>query len=371
MSQKKERAILVYADTREITKRNANAKRVFFYEEAVEELKRLAYTAGIKVVGSIKQELKKVNPATLIGKGKVEELKELVHERRADTLIFYNELSPTQQRNLSEEIEETRVTDRTALILDIFANRARSNEGKLQVELAQLIYMSTHLRGKGIELSRIGGGAQTKGRGEKKLEEQKRLIKDRIAKIRRELQKVRKTRGLHRKNRQKMAMTTISLVGYTNAGKSTLLNRLAKESVLAEDKLFATLDPTTRNIWLPSNRRVLVSDTVGFIHNLPTQLYEAFKATFEEVEESNILLHIIDFSHKYMDDQVLAVEETLREMKVEDKPIINVYNKVDLLEDADEFIETVSMRENSVIISASTGCGIRNLLNKVDALISE
>ena len=226
MAEEKQKAILVYAETRE--------ERLFFYEEAIDELERLSETAGIKVVGSVKQELKYIKPATLIGKGKIDEIKGLIREKRADTVIFYNELSPTQLRNINK-VMNIRVIDRTALILDIFASRARSREGKLQVELAQLIYFSTRLRGKGVELSRIVGGFKTRGPGEKKLEVQKRLITNKIAKIKRELLKVRKTRALHRKTRKKMSMVTISLVGYTNTGKSTLLNYLSNASVMEED----------------------------------------------------------------------------------------------------------------------------------------
>jgi GTP-binding protein HflX len=352
-----DRAVLVYAETGE--------EKVFFYEEAVEELKRLCETASIKVADCIKQDLKHINPATLIGKGKLVELKELVREKGANLIVFYNELTPTQQRNINKDIN-LRVIDRTSLILDIFARRARSREGKLQVELAQLIYMSTRLRGKGVDLSRIVGGFTTRGPGEKKLETETRLIKKRIAKIRQELLKVRKTRGLHRKTRKRMSMMTVSLIGYTNAGKSTLLNYLAKESILAEDKLFATLDPTTRKVWLPSNKIVLVTDTVGFIHKLPKQLYEAFKATFEEVEESNILLHVIDMSHEYMDDQINVVKIMLKEMHIEDKPILNVYNKSDIVMHNEEYLNTISSRPDSVVISSLSGDGIGELLKRLD-----
>jgi GTP-binding protein HflX len=360
LAEEKQKAILVYAETKE--------ERLFFFEEAVDELKRLSETAGIKVACCIKQDLKYIKPATLIGKGKIDELKRLVREKRADLVIFYNELSPTQLRNVSK-VMNIRIIDRTALILDIFAGRARSREGKLQVELAQLIYFSTRLRGKGVELSRIVGGFKTKGPGEKKLEVQKRLIKDRIAKIKRELLKVRKTRALHRKTRKKMSMVTISLIGYTNTGKSTLLNYLSDASVMAEDRLFATLDPTTRKVWLPSNKTVLISDTVGFIHRLPKQLYEAFKATFEEVEESDILLHVIDMNHKYMDDQINAVKIMLREMGIQDKPIINVYNKADLEMENEEYICTLKERPDSVVISSLDGYGIDDLLKKIDEVL--
>jgi GTP-binding protein HflX len=360
LAAEKDRAILVYAETKD--------EELFFYEEAIEELKRLCETAGIEVTGVIKQDLRKINTATLIGKGKIEELKALKSGENANLIVFHNELTPTQQRNINKEVD-VRVIDRTALILGIFASRARSSEGKLQVELAQLIYMSTRLRGKGIELSRIVGGFTTRGPGEKKLELETRLIKRRITKIKGELLKVRKRRGLHRKTRKRRAMTTISLIGYTNAGKSTLLNYLAKESILAEDKLFATLDPTTRKVWLPSNKTVLITDTVGFIHRLPKQLYEAFKATFEEVEDANILLHVIDISHKYMEDQVNAVKMMLAEMGIEDKPILEVYNKADLLEDQEEYMERIRSRPDSVVISSVTGEGINELLDKVSGLV--
>ncbi len=346
----------------------AQTRKVFFYDEAVQELGRLAHTAGVKVVGRVRQELKRITAATLIGKGKIGELKELAREKSANTVIFYNELSPTQLRNLNKELN-VRVIDRTALILDIFAQRARSMEGKLQVELAQMIYMSTRLVGKGIELSRIVGGFQTKGPGEKKLESQRRLIRDRIAKIRRKLVKVRQTRELHRKTRSKRAMTTASLVGYTNAGKSTLLNYIAKETLLAEDKLFATLDPTTRKIWMPTGGHILVSDTVGFIHKLPKQLYEAFKATFEEVEAAGILLHVIDMSHQYMDDQIITVQRMLEEMDISDKPVINVYNKADIVMRDEEYVDAISQRPESVVISSVTGYGIDTLLARIAQIL--
>lgn len=362
--KEKPRAILVYADTDEMKGDFETGQRIFFYDEAIEELKRLSQTNRIKVVGYVRQDVKHVSPATLIGSGKIAELKELIAELGANIVIFYNELSPTQQRNINKEID-VEVIDRTSLILDIFAGRARSNEGKLQVELAKLIYLSTRLRGKGVELSRIAGGMQTKGPGEKKLEVQKRRIKDRITKIRHELVKVRQTREIHRKNRRKMNMTTVALVGYTNAGKSTLLNYLANESVLAEDKLFATLDPTTRKLWLPNDRRVLITDTVGFIHKLPKQLSEAFKATFEEVEEADILLHVIDCSHMYMEDQAATVRLMFHEMGIEEKPIINLYNKVDLKLDDTDLIESIMRRPDSVVISSITGFGIKEMLVKI------
>ena len=355
MTPEKDRAILVYAETED--------ERLIFYDEAIDELKRLCETAGIEVMDCIKQGIKLVKPATLIGKGKLEELKNLTEKLNANLVIFNNELSPTQQRNINREVD-LRVIDRSALILDIFAHRARSSEGQLQVELAQLVYMSTRLRGKGIELARLVGGYNTRGPGEKKLELETRLIKKRISKIRAELTKVRQRRSLHRKTRRKMAMQTVSLVGYTNAGKSTLINYLTKENILAENKLFATLDPTTRKLWLPSEKHVLISDTVGFIHRLPKQLYQAFKATFEEVEEADVLLHVIDMSHKHMEDQVITVKEMLRELEVDDKPIIEVYNKADLLEDEDH-IRKLKDSPSSAVISSVTGSGIVDLLNKI------
>lgn len=295
----------------------------------VAELKRLALTAGATVVHVCEQNLKSYNSATLIGPGKVDELKALIGEGGVDVALFNHDLTPVQQRNLEKSLGR-RVLDRTELILDIFAQRAQSRDGKIQVELAQLRYLRPRLTGRGVELSRLGGGIGTRGPGETKLEVDRRRIGQRIARLRRELEKTRQTRRLQRKGRQRDGMRTLTLVGYTNAGKSSLLNRLTDAEALAKDQLFSTLDTTTRRLLLPNGKRALLSDTVGFISNLPEPLMAAFRATLEVVEEADALVHVMDASSPYLDEHMHAVQEALSELGCADKPMVIVFNKMDL-----------------------------------------
>ena len=297
----------------------------------------------------------------MVVKVKLEEIGALIQQKKPDCVIFNNPLSPAQQNNISEFLG-IKVLDRTDLILDIFAQRARSREGKLQVELAQLNYLLPRLIGKGTMLSRLGGGVGTRGPGETKLETDRRHIRKRIEYLKEQLTEVKKNRSIQTKNRNKNAMPQIALVGYTNAGKSSLLNTLADENILAEDKLFATLDPTTRSIILEEGLRVLVTDTVGFIKDLPHQLIEAFKATLEEAKASDLLLHIIDISNPSWENQKNSVNKVLEQLEITDKPIILVYNKVDLLDETP--IIPPDGQENS-FISTKTGDGIEELKNLI------
>lgn len=329
--------------------------------DSLAELKRLAESAGAVTVGESFQEIKEINPASLIGKGKAEEIR--AQSRNADMVIFDAELSPVQQRNL-EDLLDKKVLDRTGLILDIFAQRARTKEGQIQVELAQLKYLQTRLIGHGVALSRLGGGIGTRGPGETKLEMDRRRIKHRITKLNKELEAVRAMRRLHRSRRQSIPIPQVSLVGYTNAGKSTLLNYLTDSHVMVEDRLFATLDPTVRRLELPDGQKILISDTVGFIRRLPHALVEAFRATFEEVSESDLLVHVIDFSSEDWEAQALTVEKVLKEMKI-NKPVIRAFNKVDLVDPAGILYPRGAPSKNNsgdVYLSAVTGQGVDRLL---------
>lgn len=335
-------------------------------EDSLEELKQLADTAGAVVVAKFMQKRPKPDPAFFIGRGKVQELALYVQQENIDLCIFDDELSPAQQRNI-EQAMGIRIIDRTALILDIFAQRAHTNEGKLQVELAQLQYTLPRIMGKGLSLSRLGGGIGTRGPGETKLEVDRRRIRDRIAYIKECINKVKSVRTLHRVGRNKAEIPTVSLVGYTNAGKSTLLNTLTNSDIYAKDQLFATLDPTMRQLNLPDKQQVILTDTVGFIQRLPHQLVAAFQSTLEEVLESDILLHVIDVSHELYKEQSRAVYQVLQEIGVKDKTVITVYNKVDKLSDAEGFIHRLEQEENSICISAKTRWNTDKLLE----LISE
>jgi GTP-binding protein HflX len=301
-------------------------------EDSLEELAQLARTAGIEVLGSTIQRFDSPNPATYIGSGKVEELKVLKSELGYDVLLFDDELLPRQQRNLEQELD-VKVLDRTALILDIFASHASTREGSLQVELAQYEYRLPRLTRMWTHLSRQAvGGVGLRGPGETQLESDRREIGRRIADLKGQLEQVRVHRRQYRSRRKKASIPVVALVGYTNAGKSTLLNALADSDVLVEDKLFATLDPTTRRVVLPGGKAALFTDTVGFIHKLPTQLVAAFRATLEEINEAELLLHVVDISHPNAREQSLTVEQVLRELGAQDKPMITALNKVDLLE---------------------------------------
>jgi GTP-binding protein HflX len=310
------------------------------------------------------QKRPKPDPAFFIGKGKVQELALFVQQENIDLCIFDDELSPAQQRNI-EQAMGIRVLDRTALILDIFAQRARTNEGKLQVELAQLQYNLPRIMGKGLSLSRLGGGIGTRGPGETKLEVDRRRIRDRIAYIKECIGKVKSVRTLHRVSRNKASVPTVSLVGYTNAGKSTLLNTLTNSDIYAKDQLFATLDPTTRQLDLPNKQQAILTDTVGFIQRLPHQLVAAFQSTLEEVVEADVLLHVIDVSHELYKEQSNAVYHVLEQIGAKDKTIITVYNKIDKLPEDSALPARLAQEENSICISAKRGLNLDKLLELI------
>lgn len=338
-------------------------------EKSLAELAELAATAGAETVGIVIQNREQIHPGTYVGKGKLEELKDLLWETEASGIICDDELTPAQLGNL-KDVLETKIMDRTLVILDIFASRASTNEGKIQVELAQLKYRQSRLTGLGISMSRLGGGIGTRGPGEKKLEMDRRLIKGRIAQLNRELKDVKRHRMVTREQRSKNGIPVISIVGYTNAGKSTLLNYLTGADILAEDKLFATLDPTTRELKLPSKQSVLLTDTVGFIRKLPHHLIEAFKSTLEEAKYADVILHVVDASNPQMDEQMHIVYETLRNLEVTDKPVITVFNKQDK-----EGVSLHTVRDfkadYTVSISAKTGEGVAELLQTMEAVLRE
>lgn len=337
-------------------------------EGSLDELEELAQTAGAVCVGRLIQNREQMHPGTYIGKGKLEELKELLWELDATGIICDDELSPAQIGNLKDELK-TKIMDRTLLILDIFAGRASTSEGKIQVELAQLKYRQSRLTGYGTSLSRLGGGIGTRGPGEKKLEMDRRLIKSRIAKLNRELKEVKNHREIARERRNRELLPVIAIVGYTNAGKSTLLNYLTGAQVLAEDKLFATLDPTTRGFRLANGQQVLFTDTVGFIRKLPHHLIDAFRSTLEEAKYADIILHVVDSSNPQMEEQMYTVYETLTSLGAQDKPVITAFNKIDCLE------QPLAVRDFqadfTANISAKTGEGIEELLTKIETSLRE
>lgn len=337
-------------------------------EDSLSELSELATTAGAETVGRVIQNREQVHPGTYVGKGKIEEIKDLLWELEATGIICDDELSPAQMRNLQDELN-VKVMDRTLLILDIFAARASTSEGKIQVELAQLKYRQTRLTGFGTAMSRLGGGIGTRGPGEKKLEMDRRLIKSRIAALNRELKEVKRHREVTREQRSKSYVPVVAIVGYTNAGKSTLLNRLTGADILAEDKLFATLDPTTRGLKLPGGQEVLLTDTVGFIKKLPHHLIEAFKSTLEEAKYADVILHVVDTSSPQMDSQMYTVYETLSNLGVKDKAIITAFNKQDKLEDAPLIRDFKA--DYTVKISAKTGAGLTDLTDTMEAVLRE
>ena len=337
-------------------------------EQSLDELEELARTAGALCVGRVLQKREQMHPATYLGRGKTGELKDLIWETQADGIICDDELSPAQIGNLKDELG-VKIMDRTLLILDIFAARASTSEGKIQVELAQLKYRQSRLMGLGTSLSRLGGGIGTRGPGEKKLEMDRRLIKGRISQLTRELKEVKRHRQLTRESRAKSRIPVIAIVGYTNAGKSTLLNALTGAGILAEDKLFATLDPTTRNLKLPGGQEVLLTDTVGFIRKLPHHLIEAFKSTLEEAKYADLLLHVVDASNPQMDQQMHVVYETLRELEASDKPVITAFNKKDRF--VGEYAPRDFQAERTAFISAKTGEGVEELLACVEDVLRE
>ncbi len=334
-------------------------------DDSLEELKQLADTAGATVIKKFIQKRPKPDPAFFIGRGKVQELALYAQQENIDLCIFDDELSPAQQRNI-ESVMGIRILDRTALILDIFAQRARTNEGKLQVELAQLQYTLPRIMGKGLMLSRLGGGIGTRGPGETKLEVDRRRIRDRIAFIKEQIEKVKAVRSLHRSKRKKNNVFEVSLVGYTNAGKSTLLNTLTNSDIYAKDQLFATLDPTTRQLTLPNKQEIIITDTVGFIQRLPHQLIAAFRSTLEVVTEADLLVHVIDVSHELYKEQAAAVHEVLKEIGAETKPVITVYNKIDKLPPDSKLTDRLALEEDTVCISAAKKLNLETLQQMIE-----
>lgn len=335
-------------------------------EKSLDELEELAATAGAVTVGRVIQNLEQIHAGTYVGKGKLEEIKDLIWETEATGIICDDELSPIQLGNM-EDVLDTKVMDRTLIILDIFATRASTNEGKIQVELAQLKYRQSRLTGLGKSLSRLGGGIGTRGPGEKKLEMDRRLIRDRIAQLNRELKDVKRHREVTREQRSRNKIPVVAIVGYTNAGKSTLLNTLTGAGVLEEDKLFATLDPTTRNLKLPSKQEILLTDTVGFIRKLPHHLVEAFRSTLEEAKYADIILHVVDASNPQVDEQMYIVYETLDKLEVKNKPIITAFNKQDKIEH--ENITRDFRADHIVRISAKHGQGLDKLQEVIEGVL--
>ena len=337
-------------------------------EESLQELAELAKTAGAKVVGTVIQKREAIHPGTYVGKGKIDEIRTLLAALDATGIICDDELSPVQMNNLQQELD-TKVMDRTLLILDIFADHATTKEGKIQVELAQLRYRAVRLVGLRSSLSRLGGGIGTRGPGEKKLEMDRRLIKERISQLKKELEQVKRHRELLREGRKRDRVMTAAIVGYTNAGKSTLLNTLTDAGVLSEDKLFATLDPTTRLLELNGGQRLYLTDTVGFIRKLPHHLIEAFKSTLEEAKYADVILHVVDASNPQMEEQMFVVYETLRELEVRDKKIITLFNKQDKLEGREIFRDFKA--DYALKISARTGEGLEELKEILEKILAE
>ncbi|MBO8462299.1 MAG: GTPase HflX [Firmicutes bacterium] len=358
MEQEQENVILV----------SVNVKEHVEAEESLDELEELVSTAGANTVGRVIQNLEHVNQATYVGKGKLEEIRMMIDALGATGIVCDDELSPAQIKNLEDALD-TKIMDRTLIILDIFAARARTREGKIQVELAQLKYRSSRLIGLRSSLSRLGGGIGTRGPGEKKLEIDRRLIRDRISQLSRELAEVKKNREVQRQLRSKQQTPVICIAGYTNAGKSTLLNRLTKAGVLEEDKLFATLDPTTRNLKLPKGQEILLTDTVGFIRKLPHHLVEAFRSTLEEAKYSDLILHVVDCSNPQMDKQMAAVYDTFHQLKIEDKTVITVFNKVDRIDK--EMLLKDPKADHVIRISAKEEIGLTELLELIEEVLMQ
>jgi GTPase len=385
-----ERAILVGADIRHPGTRGRGAQAqadreagaTLSPEDSLLELAELARTAGAEVTATLSQRLDRPDPATFLGKGKVEELRELMLETEADLVIFDEELTPSQQRNLENALK-VKIVDRTTLILDIFAQRARTREGHLQVELAQLEYLLPRLSQLWVQFSRLGGAGSgggggggriaTRGPGETQLEVDRRAIRRKIADLREKIEKISDQRSLYRNRRKEDAIPIVALVGYTNAGKSTLLRALTDADVLVENKLFATLDPTTRRVKLPNSHEVLLTDTVGFIQRLPTALVASFKATLEEINDADVLVHVVDVTHPNRREQIQAVGRTLDELKIGEKPVITALNKVDRLDEAGRQALEAELGEypNAVPIAAATGHGLDALLETWQRVLDE
>ena len=358
--KKQERALLIGLEKEGVSK--------WDLRDSMEELRELASSAGAEVVDTVTQKLQKPTAPYYIGKGKAEWIKDSLQDRQITSVIFNDELSPAQGRNL-ENLLARKVLDRTQLILDIFAQRARSREGRLQIELAQLQYLLPRLTRMWHHLSRQTGGIGTRGPGETQLEVDRRRVQERIARLERELEAVRKTRAVQRQGRRRHQWPVAAVVGYTNAGKSTLLNLLTGADVVAADRLFATLDPTTRSFVLPNKQRVLLTDTVGFLRKLPHTLIESFKATLEEVSEADLLIHIVDLSHPRVDEQMAAVDAVIKELDAFGKQTLIAFNKIDNLGDC-ELAETYVKRfPGSVAISARTGDGVNKLLQALESTL--
>jgi GTP-binding protein HflX len=340
----------------------------FSAEESLAELRSLALSAGAEIVGEFLQHRDRPDPATLIGSGKLEEIAGATASVSADLLLFDHDLTASQQRNI-EKLVETRVIDRTQLILDIFAKHARTREGQLQVELAQLEYMLPRLGGRGIEMSQLGGGIGTRGPGETQLETDRRKIDRRIRHVKEQIENVRRVRAQQRARREAVPVATVALVGYTNAGKSTLFNALTRAAVLESPRMFATLDPTIRSVALPSRRKVLLSDTVGFIRNLPHTLVTAFRATLEEVQRASLVLQVSDASSPLSAEQDAQVDKVLKELEVDGKPRLRVMNKIDLLPPKQR--ESLLDDASRVHVSAAKGTGMTTLLDRIDEMLSE
>ena len=341
----------------------------FDMERSLDELQDLVSTAGAETVGRVIQNRESVHPGTYIGKGKIEEVKDLLWETEATGVVCDDELTPAQMKNLEDRLD-TKVLDRTVLILDIFASRASTKEGKIQVELAQSRYALTRLAGFGKAMSRLGGGIGTRGPGETKLETDRRRIRTRIGQLKTELQEVVRKREVNRTLREKNHMPVVAIVGYTNAGKSTLLNRLTEAGVLSENKLFATLDPTTRSLELPSGQTVLLTDTVGFIRKLPHHLIDAFRSTLEEARYADVITHVVDASNPDHDAQIGVVYETLRNLGVTGKPIITLFNKCDLVP-PDGPVLRDERAERSIRTSMKTGEGLDAYLQEIERILNE
>lgn len=338
-------------------------------QDSLEELRELAATAGAKVVDTVTQKLDHPTAPYYIGKGKAEEVAALCTETGAGSIIFDDELSPAQGRNL-EEVTSKKILDRTQLILDIFARRARSREGRLQIELAQLQYLLPRLTRMWTHLSRQTGGIGTRGPGETQLEVDRRRVQERIARLQKDLEEVRKHRAIQREGRARHQWPVVAIVGYTNAGKSSLLNRLTNAGVIAEDKLFATLDPTTRQFVLPNKLKVLFTDTVGFIRKLPTTVIESFKATLEELKSADLLVHVVDLSHPQWEDHIASTEAVIRELEADGKHTLVVFNKIDRLENPEAVQAAMARHPNSVAISVKTGENLQEFVDELQNQLS-